>query len=119
MIIHWEDIRFEVDDAGTSWATLADDAHNSLTLEWRDGAVTFHADGSPRFDVGSLLEITALCMILAKDELGKEAGAQPAGPSVAVSSHSGETEAYIPGQRQASDINPAATRLAESACPEP
>lgn len=125
MIIDWEGIRFEVDDAGTTWATLADDAHNSLTLECRDGAVTFHADASPRFGASALLEITALCMILVKDAVGGATGAQQAGPILAGRSQPGDPDAYIPEQRQAadetSDIQPAARRppRAASARAEP
>jgi hypothetical protein len=71
MMIHWENIHWETDDAGTSWATLADEEHNSLTLENRDGMITFHTDGSPRFDVSTFLDITALCVILSKNTLGQ------------------------------------------------
>jgi hypothetical protein len=69
MKIHWENIHWETDDVGTSWATLADGEHNSLTLESRDDMITFHADGSPRFEIGEILDFTTLCLILSRNAL--------------------------------------------------
>jgi hypothetical protein len=113
MIIYWEDIRWEVDDAGTSWATLADEEHNTLTLENRDGKITFHTDGSPQFDAGTLLEITALCMVMAKETLSQSGGPHE-GRIIAQTSQPGDADAFIPEQRHAldpdaDDIDPAAT----------
>jgi hypothetical protein len=71
MKIDWEDIRWETDDVGTSWATLADEEHNSLTLEYREGRIAFHTDGNPRFEVPTVLEITALCVVLSRNALGQ------------------------------------------------
>jgi hypothetical protein len=118
MIIYWEDIRWEVDDAGTSWATLADEEHNTLTLENRQGKITFHTDGSPRFDASTVLEITALCTILSKEALG-----QPDEPHngriVAETSQPGDADAFVPQQRHAldpdaDDTEPESTRLAQA-----
>jgi hypothetical protein len=121
MIIYWEDIRWEVDDAGTSWATLADEEHNNLTLESRDGKITFHTDGSPSFDARTILEITALCMILEEDALGKPDGARQ-GHITARGTDSRDAGTFIPGQRHApdpepGDVKPEATRLAHAGDP--
>jgi|HubBroStandDraft_3_1064219.scaffolds.fasta_scaffold520836_1 hypothetical protein len=121
MIIYWEDIRWEVDDAGTSWATLADEEHNSLTLENRDGKITFHTDGSPRFDTRTILEITALCMILEEDALGKPDGARQ-GHITTRSTDSRDADTFIPGQRHApdpepGDVEPETTRLDQAGDP--
>jgi hypothetical protein len=105
MIIYWEDIRWEVDDAGTSWATLADEDHNSLTLENRDGRITFHTDGSPSFEPSTVLEITALCMILSKESLG-QAGQTRQDRVAARSSESDDASAFIPAPRHATDAEP-------------
>jgi hypothetical protein len=118
MIIYWEDIRWEVDDAGTSWATLADEEHNSLTLENRDGKITFHTEGTPRFDARRILEITALCMILEEDALA-EPDAAGQGRVTARSSDSRDADTFIPGQRHApdpkpGDMKPEATPLAQA-----
>jgi hypothetical protein len=118
MIIYWEDIRWEVDDAGTSWATLADEEHNSLTLENRDGKITFHTDGSPRFDARTILEITALCMILEEDALGQPGEARQSRVT-ARSSDSRDVGTFVPRPRHASDpepseIEPEATRLTQA-----
>jgi hypothetical protein len=69
MKIHWENIHWMTDDVGTSWATLADGEHNSLTLESRDDTITFHADGSPRFEIGEILDLATLCLILSRNAL--------------------------------------------------
>lgn len=118
MIINWEDIRWEVDDAGTSWASVADEEHNSLTLENRGGKITFHTDGSPRFDARRVLEITALCMILEQDVLAEPAEARQ-GHSAARGAGSRDADTFIPGQRHAPDpepagIQPEAIRLAQA-----
>jgi hypothetical protein len=119
MIIHWEDIRWDVDEAGTSWATLADAAHDSLTLECRDGAITFHTDGSPRFDASTLMEITALCMVLAKEAVTQAGGAHHEGRIFASTSQPGDSDTYVPEQRlatdaQTGDADPAAARLSQA-----
>jgi hypothetical protein len=72
MKIDWESIKWETDDVGTSWATLADEEHNGLTLENRDGTITFHTDGNPRFDVSTALELIALCAILSMNALDQD-----------------------------------------------
>ncbi len=71
MKIHWDNIKWETDDAGTSWATLADEEHNSLTLENRDGTITFHTDGNPRFDASTVLDLTVLFVVLSRDAMGQ------------------------------------------------
>ena len=109
MIIHWEDIRWEVDDSGTSWATLADEEHNSLTLENRDGKITFHTDGSPRFDTRTILEITALCMILEEDAIGQSGEARQSRVT-ARSSDSREVGTFVPRPRHAPDPEPSRNR---------
>jgi hypothetical protein len=122
MIINWEDIRWEADDAGTSRATLADEEHNSLTLENRDGKITFRTDGSPTFNTSTVLEITALCMLLSKEDLGRAELGRPArittrGAQPDPGEPDGET--FVPEPRQAldtepHDIEPEATELAQA-----
>jgi hypothetical protein len=99
--IHWENINWETDDVGTSWATLADAEHNSLTLENRDGTITFHTDGNPRFDVSTVLDITAVCMILSKNALDQP-GPVGQGGATSRSAPEGASEVLVPEQRQAS-----------------
>jgi hypothetical protein len=118
MIINWEDIRWEEDDAGTSWATVADEQHNALTLESRDGKITFQTDGSPRFDAGTVLEITAICMVMSKDAVGEHSGAR-GGRIIAETSQPGDADTYIPAQRHALDpdadvIKPGSRPLAQT-----
>jgi hypothetical protein len=115
MIIYWEDIRWDVDDAGTSSATLADEEHNSLTLESCNGRITFRTDGSPSFDASTIHEIVALCAIMTKEGAGQHGGAHP-GRIVATSSQSRAANSFVPEQRRALDqdadyIDPDATRL--------
>jgi hypothetical protein len=99
MKIHWENIHWATDDVGTSWATLADGEHNILTLESRDDTITIHTDGSPRFEIGEILDLTTLCLILSRNALADQVdevrdtdgGSQAPDPGV-----------LVPGQRQES-----------------
>jgi hypothetical protein len=100
MRMHWENINWETDDAGTSRATLMDDENNSLTLENRDGTITFHTDGSPRFDVSTVMDIMALSAILSRSAL--EADRTQRGPVTADTPLARTAEALVPEQRDAS-----------------
>ncbi len=118
MIIQWESIRWEADDAGTSWATLADEDHNSLTLENRDGKVTFHTDGSPRFDASTVMDIAALCAILSKNALG-QASRTRQGRVTARTTHRSDAGPVVPEPRRAPateprEIKPKARQLAQA-----
>jgi hypothetical protein len=77
MRMHWENIHWETDHAGTSRATLADEEHNSLTLENRDDMITFHTDGSPRFEVSAVMDIMAVSAILSRNALDANRAEQP------------------------------------------
>jgi hypothetical protein len=96
MKIHWENIRWETDAVGTSWATIADEDHNSLTLENRDGRIAFYTDGTPRFEIGAILDITALFAILSRNAL---ADLVDQGHAEAAADRG--TSVVVPGQRQA------------------
>lgn len=96
MNIYWENVRWETEDTGTTSATLADNEHNSLTLEHRDGMITFYTDGNPSFDVGAVLDITAICMVLSKTALG-QGGDDSA---TAAASQGEDTDVHVPGPRQ-------------------
>lgn len=98
MKIHWESIHWETDDVGTSWATIADEEHNSLTLENRDGKIAFYTDGIPRFEIGAILDITALCAILSRNAL---ADLVDQGHLAAETSGDRDTGVVVPSQRQA------------------
>jgi len=123
MKIHWENIRWETDDVGTSWATVADEQHNSLTLENRDGTITFHTDGDPRFDVSTILDITALCAVLSRNALG-QIGGPPQGPEPPRSTSARTAGLLVPEQRhtpltQDDEVEPKVRRLpgtGSSAC---
>jgi hypothetical protein len=115
MKIHWEHIRWETDDLGTSWATVADEEHNSLTLENRDGTITFHTDGDPRFDVGTILDITALCAVLSRNALG-QIGGPPHSTEPPRSSSARTAGMLVPEQRhtpltQDDEVEPKVRRL--------
>ena len=99
MMIHWENIHWETDDVGTSWATLADGEHNSLTLESRDDTITFHVDGNPRFEIGEILDLTTLCLILSRNAL---ADRLDEGRDVERGSRAPAAGMLVPGQRQES-----------------
>jgi hypothetical protein len=99
MKIHMNHIRWETDDIGTSRATMADKDHNSLTLENRDdGTISIHTDGTPRFELSAILDITALFAILSRKALAEQVS-QGHG-AADVSADSG-TSVVVPGQRQA------------------
>jgi hypothetical protein len=115
MKIHWENIRWETDDVGTSWATLADEEHNSLTLENRDDTITFHTDGSPQFDISTILDLTALCMVLSRNALDR-IGSPPQSPEPARTTPAPAAGILVPGQRhtpltQDDEIEPKVRRL--------
>jgi hypothetical protein len=115
MIIQWEKILWEEDDTGTSRATLADDEHNMLTLENREGKIAFHTDGSPTFDVTTVLDIATLFMILASNALG-QAGRSRQGRTSARGARAREAGALIPEPRRAPaaqprDVKPKARRV--------
>ncbi len=117
MKIHWDNVKWETDDVGTSWATLADEEHNMLTLENRDGTITFHTDGNPRFDVSTVLDITALCAILSRNALD-QAGPSHQGRTASRSKRDRASEVLVPEQRQAPlgqehRVKPRASRLAD------
>jgi len=118
MIIYWEDIRWDVDDAGTSWATVADEEHNTITLENRAGRITFHTEGSPSFAASRVLEIAALCTVMSEEALG-EPQAPHRGRIVAETAQPGDADTFVPQQRQAldpdaADIGPVTTRPTEA-----
>ena len=122
MIIQWEKIRWEADDSGTSSATLADEEHNSLTLENRDGKITFHTDGRPSFDVSTVLDITTLCMILSSNALA-EAGRTRQGRATARGGRAREARGLVPEPRRAQaaqphDVKPKAKRVGSSSTPD-
>jgi hypothetical protein len=104
MNIYWENVRWETEDTGAVSATLADKEHNSLTLEHRDGEITFRTDGSPKFDTAAILDITAICMVLARTSLSQAA------PDTAQAEAS---NVHVPGPRQAAtrheDVRPRAS----------
>jgi hypothetical protein len=115
MIIQWEKIRWEADDSGTSSATLADDDHNSLTLEIRDSKIAFYTDGKPSFDIGTVLDITTLCMILSSNALAN-AGRTRQGRATGRSARASGARPLIPEPRRASagqqhDVKPKAKRV--------
>lgn len=114
MIIQWEKILWEEDDTGTSRATLADEEHNMLTLENREGKIAFHTDGSPTFDVSTVLDIATLFMILASNALG-QAGRSRQGRTSARGARAREAGALIPEPRaptaQPHDVKPKARRV--------
>jgi hypothetical protein len=115
MIIYWEDIRWEEDDAGTARATVADERHNTLMLESRDGKITFQTDGEPSFDASKIMEIAALCMVLAEDSTDLTPSTHH-GRIVAETSQPGDADAFIPQQRRGYDpdvgnIEPEIARL--------
>jgi hypothetical protein len=103
MNIYWENVRWETEDTGAVSATMADKEHNSLTLEHRDGMITFYTDGSPSFDIAAILDITAICMVLSRTSLSQAAGVPQADASTV----------HVPGPRQAGtqqeDFRPRAT----------
>jgi hypothetical protein len=101
MNIQWENIRWETDDAGTSWATLADDEHNMLRLENRGSNITFHTDGDPSFDAGTLLDIATLCLLLSRNALDKT-DAVGEGRSQARVSQTRPSDVNVPEPRRAS-----------------
>ncbi len=105
MIIQWEKILWEEDDTGTSRATLADDEHNMLTLEKRDGKIVFHTDGSPSFELSTVLDITTLFMILSSDALG-QVGRSRQGRASARGARAREARPLIPGPRRAPTPQP-------------
>jgi hypothetical protein len=109
MRMHWENISWETDDAGTARATLADEEHNSLTLENRDGTITFHTDGNPRFEVSAVMDIMAVSAILSRNAL--DADRTGKGGVSAQTSLARAAEALVPEQRDAS--------LREPQCTEP
>ena len=111
MKIHWENIHWETDDVGTSWATLADGEHNSLTLESRDDTITIHTDGSPRFEIGEILDLTTLCLVLSRNAIADRIDA---GRDADRGSRAPTPGALVPGQRQESLTEQQATR--SSAC---
>ncbi|HEY2313631.1 MAG TPA: hypothetical protein VGH96_08460 [Streptosporangiaceae bacterium] len=100
MRMHWENINWETDDAGTSRATLADEEQNSLTLENRDGTITFHTEGSPRFDASAVMDIMALSAIMSRSAL--EADRTQQSRAAADTPLAGTAEALVPEQRDAS-----------------
>ena len=114
MRIHWENIDWETDDGGTSWATLADEEHNSLTLENRDDTITFHTDGNPTFDASTVLDIVALCVILFRDAIG-QASRPRQGRATGRRPRARADGPLVPGQRRTSlpdrqPIDPKASR---------
>lgn len=122
MRMHWENINWETDDAGTSRATLADDEHNSLTLENRDGTITFHTDGSPRFEISAVMDIVALSAIMSRSALETDRTQQ--GRAAADTPLARTAEALVPEQRDASlpehqRIEPKGCRLAALAVDMP
>jgi hypothetical protein len=100
MRMHWENINWETDDAGTSRATLADEEHNSLTLENRDGTITFHTEGSPKFEVSAVMDIMALSAIMSRSALDANRTGQ--GRVAADTPVARTAEALVPEQRDAS-----------------
>jgi hypothetical protein len=120
MIIQWEDIRWDADDAGTSWATLVDEDDNSLTLENRAGKIIFHTLGSPRFDASTVLDIASVCVILSKNALNQANRARARGVATR-RAQPRATGTLIPEPRRAPaaephDTKPKARRLAQADC---
>jgi hypothetical protein len=98
MNVYWENVRWETEDTGTMSATLADKEHNSLTLEQRDGMITFLTDGNPSFDVGAIMDITSIFMVLCRKSLS-QAGEIDEASGTAASQAEGSV--HVPGPRQA------------------
>jgi hypothetical protein len=98
MKIHMDHIRWETDDIGTSRATVADNDHNSLTLENRDGTVAIYTDGTPRFELSAILDITALFAILSRKALAEQ---PDQGHAATAASADSAASVIVPGQRQA------------------
>ena len=115
MIIQWENIQWDADDSGASSATLADEDLNSLRLENRDGKITFHTDGSPSFDISTVLDITTLCMILCSNAIA-DAARPRQGRASARSTRARAARALIPEPRRApseppQDVKPKSRRV--------
>jgi hypothetical protein len=115
MIIQWEKIQWEADDSGASSATLADEDHNNLTLQNRDGKITFHTDGSPSFDISTVLDITTLCMILCSNAIA-DAARPRQGRATARGARAREARRLIPEPRrpptnQPEDVKPKPKRI--------
>jgi hypothetical protein len=100
MNIQWENIRWETDDAGTSWATLADDESNTLRLESRGSTITFHSDGDPSFDAETLMDIATLCLLLSRNALD-QTGAVDEGRSQARRPQTRASDVTVPAPRRA------------------
>jgi hypothetical protein len=112
MIMDWQSIRWEADDAGTSRATLTDNELNSLIVEHSGDKVTFHTEGSPSFDAAAALDIAALCVAVSKNALGRSTTSRR-NRKTATTMGTGGARPRIPGQRRIPAANSAA-RLPET-----